>query len=156
MRGSRNCKIQSSSGSRLRRNFTRRTRAAEARRKLEELRSESSRLRARRDSLQDIIRHRSYTAQSIKRLFTAVEKGQAQFQPLGVLADFLETEPQYRKGCGRIPSRRAGIRAGSGLVRGGDALAFLKGEAEGRATFVVPPAADAPLAARRIGRCAEG
>ncbi len=46
-------------------------------RKLEELRGETSRLKARRDSLDEILSHRAYTTESVKRLFTAVEKGQA-------------------------------------------------------------------------------
>ncbi len=129
---------------------TRRTRTAEARRKLEELRAESSRLRARRDSLEDIIRHRSYTAQSIKRLFTAVEKGQAPFKPLGVLADFLETEPQYEKAAEEFLHEELEFVLVPDWSNAENALAFLKGEAEGRATFVVPPAADAPLAARHV------
>src|SRR4051812_3303994 len=124
---------------------TRRTRTAEAKRKLEELRAESSRLRARRDSLEDIIRHRSYTAQSIKRLFTAVEKGQAPFKPLGVLADFLETEPQYEKAAEEFLHEELEFVLVPDWGSAESALAFLKGDAEGRATFLTLPGPDAVL-----------
>ena len=73
---------------------TRKARAGEARRKLEDLRAETSRLKARRDSLEEVLSHRSYTTESVKRLFKAVEKGQAKdFTPIGVLADFVEVDP---------------------------------------------------------------
>ncbi len=51
-------------------------------------------LKARRDSLEEVLSHRSYTTESVKRLFKAVEKGQAgDFAPIGVLADFVEVDP---------------------------------------------------------------
>jgi len=126
---------------------TRRARAAEARRKLEELRGEASRLRARRDSLQDIIQHRSYTTQSIKRLFTAVEKGQAQFRPVGVMADFLEVDPQYEKAAEEFLHDELEYVVVPDWAEADRAIAFLKGDAEGRATFVVQPAEGAEAAA---------
>ena len=44
---------------------------------LDRLRSEFSRVKARRDSLEEVIQHRSYTTETVKRLFTAVERGKA-------------------------------------------------------------------------------
>ena len=70
----------------------------ESRQLVERLRGEFSRVKARRDSLDEIIQHRSYTTETVKRLFTAVDKGQTQdFKPVGVLADFLEVDPQFEK-----------------------------------------------------------
>ncbi len=126
---------------------TRRARAAEARRKLEELRGEASRLRARRDSLQDIIQHRSYTTQSIKRLFTAVEKGQAQFRPIGVMADFLEVDPQFEKAAEEFLHEELEYVVVPDWTEAERAIAFMKGDAEGRATFVVQPGEGAPVPA---------
>ncbi|HYZ83215.1 MAG TPA: AAA family ATPase, partial [Bryobacteraceae bacterium] len=47
---------------------TRRSRAVESRKQLEVLRGETSQLKARKDSLQDVLSHRSYTTESVKRL----------------------------------------------------------------------------------------
>ena len=76
----------------------RKTQAAEARKLLDQLRTEASRLKARKDSLEEILSHRAYTAESVKRLFTAIERGEAEdFHAAGVLADFVEVEPAYEK-----------------------------------------------------------
>ncbi len=57
-----------------------------------------SRVKARKDSLEEVLQHRSYTTETVKRLFTAVERGKAQdLRPVGVLADFLEVDPQLEK-----------------------------------------------------------
>ncbi len=62
----------------------RRHRASEMRREFDQLRGEASRLKARKDSLEEIISHRSYTTETVKQLFTAVDRGQASdLKPLG-------------------------------------------------------------------------
>ncbi|MBC7926510.1 MAG: AAA family ATPase, partial [Bryobacteraceae bacterium] len=119
-----------------------RVQSGEGRRKLEELRGEASRLRARRDSLNDIIRHRSYTTQSVKRLFTAAEKGQAQFRPIGVLADFLEADPQFEKAAEEFLHEELEFVLVPDWTEAERALAFVKADADGRATFLVQPPAD--------------
>src|SRR5205814_204295 len=72
-----------------------------SRHKLEEIRTSLSRQKARHDSLEEILSHRAYTTESVKRLFTAIEHGQIQgFKPSGVLADFVEvTDPAWEKAC---------------------------------------------------------
>ncbi len=68
------------------------------RRDLDQLRADVSRLKARKDSLAEVISHRSYTTESVKRLFTAVERGQAaDLKLLGVLADFVEVGTGFEK-----------------------------------------------------------
>ncbi|MGC2660548.1 MAG: chromosome segregation protein SMC [Bryobacteraceae bacterium] len=75
-----------------------RSHLVEARQALDRLRAEHSRMKARRDSLEEVIHHRSYTTETVKRFFTAVERGKAgNLKPAGVLADFLEVDPQYEK-----------------------------------------------------------
>ncbi|HEY7304089.1 MAG TPA: chromosome segregation protein SMC [Bryobacteraceae bacterium] len=70
----------------------------EIRHAVDQLRSEFSRIKARKDSLEDVIQHRSYTTETVKRLFTAAERGKAEgFEPVGLLADFLEVDPQFEK-----------------------------------------------------------
>ncbi len=92
--------------------------ASEARRALDQLRTEASRLKARKDSLEEILSHRAYTTESVKRLFTAVERGQAEdFKPAGVLADFVEVDAGLRKGHRRFPARRARVRGRQQLER---------------------------------------
>ena len=55
-------------------------------------------MKARKDSLEEVLAHRSYTTESVKRLFAALEKGKAQdLRPQGVLADFVEVDPQFEK-----------------------------------------------------------
>ena len=98
---------------------TRKARAAEARRKLEELRAETSRLRARRDSLEEVLSHRSYTTESVKRLFKAVEKGKRRTSsPIGVAGRLRRGRSGVRKGRRRVPTRRTGVCRREGLGAG--------------------------------------
>ena len=77
---------------------TRRSLANQTRQQLDQLRAECSRSRAKKESLENVISHHSYTTDSVKRLFSAAERGQAQgFKPLGVLADFVEVDPTYER-----------------------------------------------------------
>ena len=51
---------------------TRQTSVSAARQNLDEMRALLSRQRARRESLEEILSHRAYTTESVKRLFTAI------------------------------------------------------------------------------------
>jgi chromosome segregation protein len=53
--------------------------------------------RARRDSLEQILNDRSYTADAVQKLFASSQNGSAEsgFRAVGVLADYAEVEPQY-------------------------------------------------------------
>lgn len=110
----------------------------ENRRTLDGLRGEYSRIKARRDSLEEVIQHHSYTTETVKRLFTAVEKGRAQdLQPVGVLADFLEVDPQLERAVEEFLHDELEYV----VVRGwGDAergIAVIRSDLDGRATFLV-------------------
>ncbi len=97
----------------------RQARTVATRHKLEEARGTLSRQKARKDSLEEILSHRAYTTDSVKRLFTAIERGQIQgFKPSGVLADFVEVaDPAWEKGVQRrFSARRARVRRGGGMV----------------------------------------
>jgi chromosome segregation protein len=119
---------------------TRKARAAETRRKLEDLRNDASRLRARRDSLEEIILHRSYTTQAVKRLFTAVEKDQVQdFKPVGVLADFLEVDPAYEKAAEEFLHEELEYVVVKGWDQAERGISFMRSDVDGRATFLVHP-----------------
>src|SRR5205085_8894505 len=76
----------------------RRQTAAELRREIDTLKTEVSKIRARKESLDQVLEHRTYTTESVKRLFASLENGAAgDLKPMGVLADYVEVDPQYEK-----------------------------------------------------------
>ena len=122
----------------------RRTRAAETRQQLDRLRSEFSGIKARRDSLQEILSHRAYTTESVKRLFTAIDQGQANdLKPLGVLADFVDVDATFEKAAEEFlhdELEYVVVESWNQAERGIDVL---RSDLEGRATFLVHPKGDA-------------
>jgi chromosome segregation protein len=116
----------------------RKNRAAQARRDFEQLREEASQLNARRDSLEQILSHRSYTTESVKRLFTAIESGQTtDFRPVGVLADFVEVDAAYEKAAEEFLHEELEyvvVQDWSAAERGID---LMRTDVDGRATFLV-------------------
>ena len=121
----------------------RRTQATEARKTLDHLRSEASRLKARKDSLEEILSHRAYTAESVKRLFTAIERGEAEgFRAAGVLADFVEVEPAYEKAAEDFLHEELEyvvVQDWNDAERG---INIMRTDLDGRATFLVHPEQD--------------
>jgi chromosome segregation protein len=115
----------------------------ESRQLVERLRGEFSRVKARRDSLDEVIQHRSYTTETVKRLFIAVAKGQTQnFRPIGVLADFLEVDPQFEKATEEFLHDELEfvvVRNWDDAERG---VELMCGELNGRATFLAEQAGD--------------
>ena len=120
----------------------RKTQAGEARKLLDQLRTDASRLKARKDSLEEILSHRAYTAESVKRLFTAIERGEAEeFHAAGVLADFVEVEPAYEKATEEFLHEELEyvvVHNWSDAERGID---LMRTDLDGRATFLVHPEA---------------
>ncbi|MFN3325953.1 MAG: chromosome segregation protein SMC [Bryobacteraceae bacterium] len=119
----------------------RKSRAVETRRQLEQLRSEASRLKARKDSLEEVISHRSYTTDSVKRFFTAIEKGKAQdLKPVGVLADFVEvSDPAYEKSTEEFLHEELEYVVVENWEQAERGLEVVRGDLDGRATFLVEP-----------------
>ncbi|MDP2999594.1 MAG: chromosome segregation protein SMC [Bryobacterales bacterium] len=118
----------------------RRASIAATRRRMEQLRQEFSRMKARRDSLEEILSHRAYTTESVKRLFTAIERGQARdLKPMGVLADFVEVDPAYEKAAEEFlhdELEYVVVRDWEEADRG---ISLLRSDLDGRATFLVHP-----------------
>jgi chromosome segregation protein len=118
----------------------RRQQVNDTRRQQDLLRTEASRLKARRDSLEDIINHRSYTTDSVKKLFTAIGKGSATgIQPMGVLADFIEVDAAYEKATEEFLIEELEyvvVKLWDDAQRG---IQLMKQDLEGRATFLVHP-----------------
>ncbi len=142
---------------------SRRTLASQTRSQLDQLRGECSRLRAKKESLENVISHHAYTTDSVKRLFSAAEKGQASgFKPLGVLADFVEVDATYERAAEeflRDELEYVVVRDWEQAERGMQIFHPATGEAlEGRATFLVeegaagaqPEAVPAPALPRLV------
>jgi chromosome segregation protein len=128
-----------------------RARLGEARQNADRLRSEFSRVKARRDSLEEVILHRGYTTETVKRLFTAVEKGKAQdLQPVGVLADFLEVDPWIEKATEEFlhdELEYVVVRDWKEAERG---IELMRSELNGRVTFLVEAASETAAEAREF------
>ncbi|HEV2689424.1 MAG TPA: chromosome segregation protein SMC, partial [Bryobacteraceae bacterium] len=127
----------------------RKTNAAEARRALDQLRTDASRLKARKDSLEEILSHRAYTTESVKRLFTAIERGEAEgFKASGVLADFVDVDPAFEKATEDFLHEELEyvvVQKWDDAERGID---IMRTDLDGRATFLVHPEPDESLSAR--------
>ena len=110
-----------------------------ARQKLEEIRSAVSRQKARRDSLDEILSHRAYTTEAVKRFFTAIDRGQADgLKPAGVLADFVEvTDPSWEKACEAFLHDELEYVVVGGWSEARHGIELMRAEADGRATFLV-------------------
>jgi chromosome segregation protein len=122
---------------------TRRTQAVEARKTLDYLRTDASRLKARKDSLEEILSHRAYTAESVKRLFTAIERGEAEgFHAAGVLADFVEVEPAYEKAAEDFLHEELEYVVVQNWNEAERGINIMRTDLDGRATFLVHPEQD--------------
>jgi len=120
----------------------RRSLAAQSRAQLDQVRSECSRLKATKESLENVISHHSYTTDSVKRLFHAADRGTANgFKPLGVLADFVEVDPTFERAAEeflRDQLEYVVVESWEQAERGMQIFHPAAGEAlEGRATFLV-------------------
>jgi chromosome segregation protein len=136
---------------------TRKTQAAEARKTLDYLRTEASRLKARKDSLEEILSHRAYTAESVKRLFTAIERGEADgFRAAGVLADFVEVEPAYEKAAEDFLHEELEYVVVQNWNEAERGIDIMRTDLDGRATFLVHPDQDQPARALDTLAGAEG
>jgi chromosome segregation protein len=118
-----------------------RSRTVAARAKLEEARAALSRQKARKDSLEELLSHRAYTTESIKRLFTAIERGKiADFKPSGVLADFVEvTDTAWEKACETFLHDELEYVVVDGWNDAQRGVELMRAESDGRATFLVHP-----------------
>ena len=114
--------------------------AGEARKQLDEARQEASRLKARKDSLEEVIQHRAYTTESVKRLFKAIDQGAASdLKPVGVLADFVEVEPQFEKATEEFLHEELEYVVVKTWPEAQQGVELMRGDLDGRATFLVHP-----------------
>jgi len=118
----------------------RRQSAVEVRGRIDALRNECSQAKARKESLEQVLAHRSYTTESVKRLFAELEKGKADdLRPQGVLADFVEVDPQFEKPAEEFLHDELEYVVVENWAQADRGLDFLRAELDGRATFLVHP-----------------
>ncbi|HWB84280.1 MAG TPA: chromosome segregation protein SMC [Bryobacteraceae bacterium] len=118
----------------------RRQSAVELRREIDALKQEVSQIEARKDSLEQVLAHRSYTTESVKRLFASLEKGKAtDLKPMGVLADYVEVDPQFEKGAEEFLHDELEYVVVENWQQAECGLDFIRAELDGRATFLVHP-----------------
>jgi chromosome segregation protein len=129
---------------------SRKSKLNESRRQLEQLRGEASRLKARKDSLEEVISHRSYTTESVKRFFTAIERGQAQMKPVGVLADFVEVDSTYEKATEEFLHEELEYVVVNDWSEAERGIDLMRTDLDGRATFLVHPQDAEPASEARI------
>ncbi len=125
----------------------------EGRTALDRLKGEASRVKARKDSLEEVIQHRSYTTETVKRLFTAVERGKTEsFQPVGVLADFLEVEPGFEKATEEFLHDELEYVVVRNWTEGERGIELMREDLNGRGTFLVEATGDDPAATKQVPR----
>jgi chromosome segregation protein len=118
----------------------RRRLAGELRREIDGLKTEVSQIRARKESLEQVLAHRTYTTESVKRLFASLEKGKADdLKPLGVLADYVEVDPQFEKPAEEFLHEELEYVVVENWQQAERGLDFIRAELDGRATFLVHP-----------------
>ncbi len=125
----------------------------ESRAQLDRLMAEVSRVKARKDSLEEVIQHRSYTTETVKRLFTAVERGKTDsFQPVGVMADFLEVDPQLEKATEEFLHEELEYVVVRNWSEGERGIELMRGDLNGRGTFLVEDAGSASAPGEDVPR----
>jgi chromosome segregation protein len=105
---------------------------------IDTLRAETSRLRAKKESLENVISHHTYTTEAVKRLFTAVERNQAGgFRPLGVLADFVDVDPSCERAAEEFLHNELEYVVVENWDQAEQGMQLFRADLEGRATFLV-------------------
>ncbi len=120
--------------------------ATELRGQIDTLRAEHSRLQARKNSLEDILSHRAYSTESVKRLFGAVETS-GDFRPLGLLADFVDVDPAYERAAEEFLHDELEYVVVENWGQAEQGMGLLRAATDGRATFLVHSGAGIEAAA---------
>ena len=104
------------------------------------LKEEISRMQARRESLDEILSHRAYTTETVKNLFAAMDAGRMEgFRALGILADFIEVDPDYERAVEEFLREELEYVVAGGWDEAELGMRLLRAEMEGHATFLVHP-----------------
>src|SRR5579864_1827417 len=110
----------------------------ECKRHLDGLRSELATAMGKKASLEALLKDHGYSTESVKRLLKAnsMEGGLA---PAGVLADFLEVDDQYEGVIDEFFRDELNYIVVKSWNAADEGMRLLKGDADGRATFLVHP-----------------
>ena len=117
---------------------TKRSTEMATRRRGDQLRSEKASLTGRRDSLDALLREHSYSTDTVRRLFRAHSLGGG-LKPVGTLADFLEVGEQYESVVDEFLRDELNYIVVKSWDAAHEGMRLLKGDVDGRATFLVHP-----------------
>ena len=115
---------------------TKKAAAAELRAQIDAVRSDCSNLKARKTSLEDILSHRAYSTEPVKRFFGASTPDDG-FKPVGLLADFVEVDPAYERAAEEFLHDELEYVVVKDWEQAEEGMSLLRGGSEGRATFLV-------------------
>ncbi len=118
-----------------------RRQSAELRQQMDQFRAQCSHLRAKLESVENILSHHTYTTESTKKLLAAIEGGRAgQFRSQGVLADFVEVDPAWERAAEEFLHDELEYVVVEDWSQAEQSMNLLRSELEGRATFLVEQA----------------
>jgi chromosome segregation protein len=109
---------------------------------LEHAREELSAARARRTSIEEILRERAYTADAVQKLFSASSAGdsaasEGRFRAVGLLADYAEVQEQYEGAVEQFLREELEYIVVESFDQARNGVGLLRDEMGGRATFFV-------------------
>jgi chromosome segregation protein len=108
------------------------------RQEIDRLRGACSTLKARRDSIENVLSHHTYTTESTRRLLTELESGRAgDFRPEGVLADFIDVDGQWERAAEEFLHDELEFVVVRNWDEAEKSMTLLRGELEGRASFLI-------------------
>ncbi len=114
--------------------------AQEHRSEADRLQQELSKLSARRDSLEEILSHHAYTTETVKNLFSVIQRDPvAGFEPIGILADYVEVDPRYEKATEQFLHEELEYVVVKSWQEAQQGIQLLRRELQGYATFLVHP-----------------
>jgi chromosome segregation protein len=106
--------------------------------KVDALRDSLSGVRARHETLTQILNDRSYTADAVQKLFAANERGSGEdFHAVGVLADYAEVEEQHESAIEQYLRDELEYVVVETFDHARAGVSLLRDEVGGRATFFV-------------------
>ena len=117
---------------------TKRHEENEAKHRLDGLRAEFASALGRKGSLEAVIAEHGYSTESVRRLFQSGSL-QGGLAPVGVLADFLEVEPQHERVVEDFLRDELNYIVVKSWDAADEGLRLLRSDVDGRATFLVHP-----------------
>jgi chromosome segregation protein len=117
---------------------TKRDEENEAKHHLDGLRAEFASALGKKGSLEAVIAEHGYSTESVRRLFQSGSLNGG-FAPVGVLADFLEVEPQHERVVEDFLRDELNYIVVKSWDAADEGLRLLRSDVDGRATFLVHP-----------------